>query len=64
MSPEQTLTGLSIPCPVCNKPMRLSGVRPHDRFRNLDNRHFECRCGYSDSYTIARPEEGTESAVS
>jgi hypothetical protein len=42
-------------CLDCAKPMRLVSVVPHDRFKNLDVRNFECEvCRATASDVVAR----------
>ncbi len=43
-----------MPCPKCGQPMRLTSVEPHDRFTNLDVRHFACDCGGTVSDIVQR----------
>ena len=36
--------------------MRLTSIEPHERYRNLDNRTFECDCGHTLTVAVARIE--------
>ncbi|MEA2877727.1 MAG: hypothetical protein QOF14_2923 [Hyphomicrobiales bacterium] len=44
------------PCPKCGQPMRLSIIEPHERYKNLDARTFDCDCGETLTVAIARVE--------
>jgi hypothetical protein len=42
------------PCPHCSQPMRLSSIEPHERYKNLDSRAFDCECGGTITVAVAR----------
>ncbi len=41
-------------CPNCAQPMRLTSIEPHERYKNLDSRTFECDCGGTLTVAVAR----------
>jgi hypothetical protein len=41
-------------CLHCHKPMVLSLLEPHPKYKKLDVHHFECECGASTEAVVPR----------
>jgi hypothetical protein len=41
-------------CKTCGRPLRLTGIEPHERAIGIDVDHFTCECGATESHLVAR----------
>jgi hypothetical protein len=41
-------------CRGCHRPMTLSLIEPHEKYKNLDVQYFRCECGSTLSYQVPR----------